>query len=473
MNRIRMPALARCGLALLCACMIATGLYLLERGGVVWDLTPDALTTLSEGTLSTLESLEDTVHIHLVFRQETTSQLRQSLEILTDSYARAGRVAVDTLDPVTEPGRVRAFAESGKSIAEGSLIVTNSDESRYTVVDAADLYTYRVTSSGSYAVTGFAAEQKLTAAIRTVTGEEQQRIWFLTGHDEAGMADCSQLVSRLESENFAVGETSLLQGEALGSGDTLLILSPARDLTSEESQALDAFLAHGGRLLLACDASLDLSAMPHVAELAGRFSLSFVPGIVVEDAQMADYWMNSPLYLMPRVETGSDAMASMADGQRVILPGARAISGPEIPLSGYTYQTLLSTSDLAYICPLDSESMARDASMVTGRQQLAVSVSHYDETTGAETRAVFLGSLYALVDNSLLNSTYNLDMTLSMLRYLAQRDAAETVPVRALTDTAMPALTAQESWQLLAVTLALPVLAACLGAVVLLRRRKK
>ena len=77
------------------------------------------------------------------------------------------------------------------------------------------------------------------------------------------------------------------------------------------------------------------------------------------------------------------------------------------------------------------------------------------------------------MDNSLLNSTYNLDMTLSMLRYLAQRDAAESVPVRALTDTSMPALTAQESWQLLAVTLALPVLAACLGAVVLLRRRKK
>lgn len=262
------------------------------------------------------------MHVHLVFRLETTSQLRQSLEILTDSYARAGLVAVDTLDPVTEPGRVRAFAESGKSIAEGSLIVTNSDESRYAVVDAADLYTYRVTSSGSYALTGFAAEQKLTAAIRTVTGEEQQRVWFLTGHDEAGMADCTQLVSRLESENFIVGETSLLQGEALTGGDTLLILSPARDLTDEEAQALDAFLAQGGRLLLACDASLDLSAMPHVAELAGRFSPSFVPGIVVEDAQMADYWMNSPLYLMPRVETSSGAMASMAEGQRVILPGA-------------------------------------------------------------------------------------------------------------------------------------------------------
>lgn len=473
MKHIHLPPLVRCALALVCVCMVAAGLYLLEQNGIVWDFTPDALTNLSEGTLATLNNLDETVRVHLVFREETTSQLRQSLEILTDSYARAGNIEVDALDPLTEPGRVRAFAQSGQSIAEGSMIVTNGDESRYVVIDASDLYTYQVTSSGSYALTGFAAEQKLTAAIRTVTGEEQQRIWFLTGHDEAGMDDCTQLVSRLESENYAVGETSLLQGESLSGEDTLLILSPVRDLTDEEAQALDVFLAQGGRLLLACDASLDLTAMPHVAELAGRFSLSFTPGIVVEDAQMADYWMNSPLYLMPRVETGSDAMASMTDGQRVILPGARAISGPEIPLSGYTYQTLLSTSDMAYICPLESESMARDASMATGRQQLAVSVSHYNEDTGTESRAIFLGSLYALVDNSLLNSTYNLDMTLSMLRYLAQRDAAQTIPVRSLTDTSMPALTAQEGWQLLAITLILPVLAVCAGAIVLLRRRKK
>lgn len=473
MKRIRIPALARCALALACACMVAAGLYLLERGGMVWDLTPDALTTLSQETLATLDNLDQPVHMHLVFRSDTSSQLRQTLDILTGSYARAGNVLVDTLDPVTEPGRVRAFAESGQSIAEGSIIVTNVDESRYAVVKADDLYTYQITANGSYAITGFAAEQKLTAAIRTVTGEAQQRIWFLTGHDEAGMNDCTQLVSRLESENYVVGEASLLQGEALTGEDTLLILSPAKDLTEEEAQAVDAFLAQGGRLLLACDASLDLTAMPYVSDLAERFSLSFVPGIVVEDERMADYWMNSPLYLMPKVETGSDAMASMAEGQRVILPGARAIAGPEIPLSGYTYQTLLSTSELAYICPLESESMTRDASMATGRQQLAVSVSHYDEVSDTESRAVFLGSLYALVDNSLLNSTYNLDMTLSMLRYLTQRDAAETVPVRSLTDTSMPALTAQEGWQLLAITLVLPVLAMFLGTIVLLRRRKK
>ncbi len=473
MKALRYSPMVRCLLALLCVGMLCAGLFLLEKGGTVWDVSPDMLTRLSEGTLHSLSSLEEDVHLHLVFKSGSDSSLRQMLETLSASYAREGRVIVDTIDPVTEPGRIRAFAEAGKSIAEGSVIVTNESESRSEVVSAADLYTYQMTSTGSYAITGFSAEQKITGAIRSVTGGERRQVWFLTGHDEAGMAACSQLVSRLQRENYDVDEMSLTQPELLQSGDILLMLSPARDLTDEEAAVLDDFLFRGGRLLLACDASLDMSAMPHVAELATRVSLTFESGIVVEDERQTSYWMNSPLYLLPMIERGTAVLSSLPEGQRVILPGARAISGPEIPLSGYTYEALLTTSDNAYLCPLDSPSIARDSSMPTGKQQLAVSVSHYEEATQAEMRMILLGSLYTAVDNTLMNSTYNLDLTLAMVRYLAQREAEVHVPVRSLTDHSMPALSASESWQVLLVTLALPVLAVLTGTVVLIRRRKK
>lgn len=111
--------------------------------------------------------------------------------------------------------------------------------------------------------------------------------------------------------------------------------------------------------------------------------------------------------------------------------------------------------------------------MPTGKQQLAVSVSHYEEAAQAEMRMILLGSLYTAVDNTLMNSTYNLDLTLAMVRFLAQREAEVHVPIRSLTDHSMPALSAGESWQVLLVTLTLPVLAVLTGAVVLIRRRKK
>ena len=297
-------------------------------------------------------------------------------------------------------------------------------------------------------------------------------MWFLTGHDEAGMDACGNLVSRLTDENYEVAQSTLLQHE-MQPGDILLMLSPARDLTQEEADALDGFLTQGGRLLLACDASLALETMPRVEEIAKRVSLRFEDGIVVEDERQTAYWMNSPLYLMPAVNRGSEALSGMQQGQRVILPGARAVSGPEIPLSGYSYETLLSTSGDAYLCPLDSDSIARTADMPAGTQQLAVSVSHDEESAGAEMRMVLMGSLYTFVDNSLMNATYNLDLAVQLIGYLAQRETEALVPVRTLTDTSLPAFTAQEGWYLLGLVLALPVLAALCGAVVLFRRRKK
>ena len=87
--------------------------------------------------------------------------------------------------------------------------------------------------------------------------------------------------------------------------------------------------------------------------------------------------------------------------------------------------------------------------------------------------AVLMGSLYTLLDNSLLNSTYNLDMTMSVIGYLAQREAEVAVPVRDVTDASMPALTAREGWQMTALTLVLPLLSVLVGAAVLIRRRKK
>lgn len=472
MRRIRFSPLAQAAAALLCAAMLFAGFFALENGAkVVWDVTPDLLTELSEGTLQTMQALEETVHIHLVFKAETESNLRWMLETIASAYERMGSAAVDTIDPVTEPGRIRGYAESGKSIAEGSVIVANADESRYAVIAASDLYAYRMASDGSYAVTGLSAEQKITGAIRTVTGGERRQVWFLTGHDEAGMSACGALTARLQDENYTVGETTLLQADGPQSGEILLILSPARDLTQEEADALNAFLENGGRLLLACDASLNLAQLPKIAEVAQRVSLRFEDGIVVEDEKQTGYWMNSPLYLMPRINRESEALGGMQESRRVILPGARAVSGPEIPLSGYTYEVLLSTSNQAYICPLESESIARTPDMPSGTQQLAVSVSHEGEN--GEMRMVLMGSLYTLVDNSLMNSTYNLDLTMNVIDYLAQRETETSVPVRALSNPSLPAFTAQESGRILAAALALPALAVLAGAICLLRRRKK
>lgn len=452
--------------------LVWAGLCMLD--GFPLDWTAERLSVLSEGTRQTIARMEEngeTATIYLVFQHATDSSLRNDLETLASSYARSSAIAVDTIDPVAEPGRVSPYQTDGQSISEGSAIVVCGD--RVKVVPSREMYTYAVSSDGTYRISGVSAEQKLTAALRAVTGEGSVRVRFVTGHGEAGMAQCSRLVSRLKQENYDVAETTLGTADALEAGDVALLLSPVRDLTEEEYGDLCAFLDGGGRMLMGMDATVDMDALPRLKQLMARFSLSFLSGVVVEDSKRSDAWVTSPLYLMPTVHRESGAASGMKADWRVITPGSRAVSGPEIPLSGYDYEVILSTSSGSYIKQTDSEAYTREADDPMGEWTLAISAAHAVEGTGQETRAIFLGTLYTLVDNSLMNATYNLELSVNMIGYLAQREDALQVPVRAAADTAMKLPSAQTAWRILALTLSLPVLCALWGAIVMVRRRRR
>ncbi len=472
MKRQRFAAFGRLLSALLCGVLIYVGLWQLENAGIRLDLTQERLTTLSEGTLQTLQAMQEEVTFHLVFQEGTDTDLRSELETLTQTYALEGPVKVDVIDPVTEPGKISPYKTAGTSISEGSVIVTNSDDSRFQVVGSREMYTYTVSTDGTRRRTGIAAEQKLTAALRSVTGEGNPTICFLTGHQEASVADCSELVERLEGDGYTASDFTL-QGGEIPENSVLMILSPAMDLTDGEYELLTDWLDNGGRLFYACDASLDMETMPHFAQLAERYSLRFESGIVVEDSNEPNYWVSSPLYLMPEIQRETEAASGMSASARVLVPGSRAILGPEIPLSGYTYETILNTSSKAYIKRTDSEAYTREDGDPQGTQQLAVSVRHEIDGTDAEMRIVLMGSLYTTMDNALLSSSANLDLTMNMIAFLAEREDEVSVPVREVANTSMQVPSAATALVILGITLVLPAAAVVTSIVVIIRRRRK
>ena len=469
---MRLDALLRLIAVVACAALVYTGLWALSDGaGLRLDLTYESLSRLSEGTVQTLAAMDAPAAFHLVYAAATDSAQRDMLETLTRSYAERGPVTVDTIDPIAEPGRISPYQTSGVSVAEGSVIVESAATGRFEIVPAREMYAYTVLADGSARRTGLAAEKKLTAALRSVTGAERATVRFLQGHREAGAGDCAQLAARLAEDGVAAADLTLSGGATLDEGDVLAVLSPVVDLTDDEYALIDAFLENGGKLFYAVDASVDMAALPNFTRLASRFSLGFESGIVVEDEGAADYWMSSPLYLMPHVNGDAAAMAGMKADGRVILPGSRAVSGPELPLSGYTYEPLLTTSPRAYVKQTDSPAFTREDGDPTGQRTLAMSVRH--ETDGGELRAVLMGTLYAAVDNSLMASTANLDFAEAALRYLAEREDEVNVPVRPLSDTTMSIPSAARAYGILGLLLALPAATALIGALVIIRRRRR
>ena len=194
---------------------------------------------------------------------------------------------------------------------------------------------------------------------------------------------------------------------------------------------------------------------------------------MVEDSNEPNYWVSSPLYLMPEIQRETEAASGMSASARVLVPGSRAILGPEIPLSGYTYETILNTSSKAYIKRTDSEAYTREDGDPQGTQQLAVSVRHEIDGTDAEMRIVLMGSLYTTVDNALLSSSANLDLTMNMIAFLAEREDEVSVPVREVANTSMQVPSAATALVILGITLVLPAAAVVTSIVVIIRRRRK
>lgn len=72
-------------------------------------------------------------------------------------------IALDTIDPVSEPSRVQQYAGE-ETVSEGAIIVTNADASRVRVVQRSDYY-YNYTSSITRQThTMFNVEGALTSA---------------------------------------------------------------------------------------------------------------------------------------------------------------------------------------------------------------------------------------------------------------------------------------------------------------------
>ena len=443
------------------------------------DASANSITSFTDETYSVLDNLDQEVHIYLLFQNATTSDLRIQLEEITAKYrARNNLITVDTIDPVTEPGRVNQYKDDSTTLSEGSIIVTNADESRVKLIKSSELYSYTLNQQTySYSVSSFNGESKLTTAIMYVTNEVTPRVFFLTGHNEPAMSNFSLVSGELSDSNYEVDELTLGGEVELTAGDTVVIICPTTDLTDEEYQTLKDFLDNGGRMLYVNDPTLvsDISNTPNFEKLLDYYALGFKDGIVVEDESSTSNWLNNPLYLIPDVESESSITENLS-GTRLIVPSPGAIAQPEMPLSGYSYENLLTTSDKAYVKSSLSQSsvLSREEGDEVGEQVLAMSVLHqpdYEDTT-KDTRIVLFSSVYLLAD-AFAASSGNLEFSLSVFDWLVNRDVSVYIRSKSIADTTLALPNSATLWMLTAiVVVVIPAIVLIAGIWVWLRRRR-
>ena len=476
MKRARLRMGGYAALSTLLVMLVAVAVNLLtDAAGQRWpiklDLTEGGLATLSEESVQAVSGVDQDAVIYLLFRNGSNSELQSTLTALAEKYhALNPRVTVQTLDPVAQPGLVNKLKGKDQTLSEGSVIVTNGDQSRVKVIPSSDLYTYTYDeSSGQYQVSSFDGEAVLTSALLFVTGADAPRALFLTGHNELTRDYCATFAQQLERENYEVRSFELGGAEKLQTGDTLLILAPSLDLTEAELSELDAFLNDGGRALFVNDPSIDPSKTPNFAKFLSGAGISFKPGVVVEDESSAGNYLSGQLYLVPNADTSHEITAPLA-GTRLILPGACALTTADS--DRFTVQALLTTSASAFIKPTDyAGSMSAP---VEGDERGPFTLAAASEGSGESgARVVAVGNLYVVADSDYMYSSGNLDFSVNAVKWLTGQKTGIQIRSKALNAEVLHIPDARTLWLLAMLVVALiPGAILILGTVMYVRRRR-
>lgn len=254
------------------------------------DLTQSGVYTLSQRTRSVLDGLESEVTLYGVFRKG--SPQREDFERLSDLYDRASsNVTVEIIDPLTEPSRAGALVKS-----TGNAELDRLSESG-TVLIAQGSRRRRLESRFD--------EEAVTNALVKLTSGSDLRVCWSVGHDERDPDDDQTLpgwgvtIVRLEDRNAVVTEQRIVTDGVDRACDVLAIIGPQRDFLSTELEAVAAYVAEGGRVLVALDSAAEGVALPTLSEDLERYGVLVGNDVIVEnsEANVMEGPGREPLYI--------------------------------------------------------------------------------------------------------------------------------------------------------------------------------
>lgn len=241
-----------------------------------FDLTAASQFTLSPQTLRVLKDLKQPVKAVGFFVPDDPTKNRTE-QLLAEYKYRSDQFSYDFVDPEAKPAVARQY-----EVRDYGVVVFESQ--------------------GRLQPVRFASESDFTSAILKVTGKQQKKIYFLTGHGEANLfssdeAGYSLARQGLDWDNYQVAELSLAT-EAKMPEDiaTLVVAGPKKPLTEKEIELLTNYLKQGGKALFL----LDPGTPKEVAEILADWGVVLGSGTIIDQASFVPPDLATPAALRPQ-----------------------------------------------------------------------------------------------------------------------------------------------------------------------------
>ena len=431
------------------------------------DLTANQLYSISSQSKVLLSSLEEDITIYWVVASGEEDEYVEKLLQNYEDYS--SRVNVEKKDPDLNPDFTNSYTDG--EVYNNSIIVECGDRYRYISYEEM----YETSSTQYYSIYSsadeFSGEKLITSAISYCTTDELPVVHVLEGHGETELS--SSFSDALETDNIETETLSLLSSESVPEDvECILINSPSTDISEEEKDMLVEFLEGGGRVLI-LSGTTEGDELTNLNAVMEYYGISVLEGVMIEEST-DHYVFNTPVLLMPDMESSDITDPLIDDNYHVILPVAKALDVSE-PSADVTVTPLLTSSDESFLKAdgYDIETYDKEDGDTDGPHTLSALVTK-DIDDESQMQLVWVGSSLMLEDAyNEYSSDANEDFVPNALEMTCEKDDSISVRSKSLTNEYLTVSTSASSMIKVVTIAVIPAAYLIVGIIVTVRRRRR
>ncbi len=294
-----------------------------------WDFTSDQRFTISEKTVGVLKGITEPVTITAFFTPWDPNDA--AFRLLKDGIAEnTDKVTVTMVNPLADPERAEAM---DVKTDRGVVILSLGDKQQRLDKDF--------------------DQKALTDALIRLTSGGDHKICWMEGHgepdpdDDGGRDAFGSAVIALENGNYTIAKRQALV-DGFDTCTAVAIVRPQTDWFPPELEAVAAYVASGGKLLVMLDPDVQGSDTPNLVADLARYGAKVGNDLVIEDSPVSQQMNLPPYILMLGEPAGSFGSHPIVDKLHsfVIFEGSRSVSADAVP--GREVTELIQTSEYAW-----------------------------------------------------------------------------------------------------------------------------
>ena len=404
--------------ALFLAVLALVNLFAKKHEFVRYDSTEEKIYTLASQTEAVIEKLTAPLELRAFYLGGKIDDPKTQ-DLLDRFVAKSAFISLQVLDPDKQPSLVEKYGINDNRTLHLSYKLESGERE----------------SKVSHGI----SEQDLVNAIIKLNRGEAKTIYYITGHGEPALDDQGEqgylfLKEAVSGENYRLQELTIgVNGNIPADAAALILAHPQRALLPAERNALDTYLASGGRAIFLNQ----VKSTDDIAELARPLGIAVGNDVIVEP--VVQLFSGPSLGVQPMIT--AFGKHEITDRERPkqgihlgltssvlrITPVAKGARVIELALSGKGSWAEKNLGDLFSDSPQaqqDSDDLAGPVSVAVAYQKaIAVPEGAAADSNPKEARVVVFGNA-DFVNNQSIRQLFNQDFFLNSLNWVVGEEDA-------------------------------------------------